>query len=164
MLGAIGSPLMTAAIPAMTRLTTAFNDLSEAATKNPTTTGIIATTLAGSALGSAAGFVAGWLPAPLAPVTVPLGTAGGGLIGGAMGLGYGIYNQLPESMQKGLVPARVGPKVGYPARAGHRRYRRRLVGGAAGFFGGPSKAGQGPDAFNVVPRRRRSRSSPRLSR
>jgi hypothetical protein len=134
-------------------LTTAFNDVSEAATKNPKATGIIATTLAGAAVGAGAGFIAGWLPAALAPVTVPIGTVGGGLIGGAMGLGYGIYNQLPESVQSGAkTGAEWGLRSGIPLAPLFGGLAGGMWGGAAGYFGGPSGAkGQGPDALNVVP-------------
>ena len=152
MLGAIGSPLMTAAIPAMTRLTTAFNDISEAATKNPKATGILATTAAGAAFGAGAGFLAGWLPAALAPVTVPVGTVGGALIGGAAGLGYGIFNQLPESMQGGAkTGATWGLKSGIPLAPVFGGIAGGLWGGAAGYFGSAPGGKAASDALNIVP-------------
>lgn len=145
MLGAIGSPLMTAAIPAMGGLTTAFNDISEAATKYPKSTGVLASIGAGAALGGAAGFGAGWLGGPI-------GAGAGALIGAGGGAAYGLWNALPDSVTSGAkTGAEWGLRSGIPLAPLFGGLAGGAWGGAAGYFGGPSGAKAGSDALNIVP-------------
>jgi hypothetical protein len=82
MLGAIGSPLMTAAIPAMTGLTRVFNELSAAAGTHPKETTLIASALTGTVAGATAGFLTGMAGGPV-------GAIGGALAGGVLGTASG---------------------------------------------------------------------------
>jgi hypothetical protein len=145
LLGAIGSPLMTAAIPAMSGLTTAFNELSAAATKYPKSTGVLASIGAGAALGGAAGFGVGWLGGPV-------GAGGGAVIGAGAGAAYSLWNALPDSVTSGAkTGAEWGLRSGIPLAPIFGGIAGGWLGGAAGYFGGPSGAKAGSGALNVVP-------------
>jgi hypothetical protein len=89
LLGALGAPLMKDAIPGIVTLTSALNNLSAAAGKHQTVTGIVSSTAAGAGVGAAIGFGAGWLGGPLAPVTVPAAMGIGALVGGGIGAAWG---------------------------------------------------------------------------
>ena len=92
LLGALGSPLVTASIPGMNAMTGAFNKASEVAGAHPTSTGIISSALAGAALGGATGLAYSWWTGPGAA----WGTLGGAAVGGALGAASGIAGAITD--------------------------------------------------------------------
>jgi hypothetical protein len=89
LMGAVGSPMAKAAIPAMNAFADAFKGLAETAAGHPKVSNVVGDTLlgasAGALLGGAAGFFIGGVGA------VP-GAMLGARIGAGIGAGYGIFS------------------------------------------------------------------------
>jgi hypothetical protein len=145
LLGALGGPLMMAAIPGMKAMTEIFNNIAKFASDHPALTGVVTSVGGGAAVGGAAGFGVGWLGGPV-------GAGSGALIGAGAGAGYGIWNQLPQSLRSGISTgaswgSHAGPLGamigGYVGGVGS------MWGGLLGLNGGAGAPGK--DALNVVP-------------
>lgn len=152
LLGALGGPLMKAAIPALTSLTTLFNELAQLAESHKSAAGVATTIGAGAAGGAALGFGIGWLGGPL-------GAGSGALLGAGIGAGYGLWNALPSSITSGAATgAKWGTGIAGPLGIIPGGLIGGVWGGVGGMFGGQSgdqptavgPAGAGA-AWNVVP-------------
>lgn len=142
LLGALGGPLMTAAVPGMVGLTKFFNTISATATSFPATTGVVSSIGAGAAIGGATGFGVGWLGGPF-------GAGAGALVGAGAGAGYGVWNALPQSMREGAGTGfGLGLKTGVPLASVMGGMVGGVWGGLGGLFGGETPA---KGAWNVVP-------------
>jgi hypothetical protein len=111
MLGAIGGPTLTAAIPGMNALTTLFNSVAAAASEHKQGAAIAGSIASGAAAGAAIGLGIGWLGGPV-------GAGGGALIGGALGGLSGMIGSMSPQQRFGTLSGALG-------------------GGAAGMVGGP---------------------------
>lgn len=139
LLGAVGGPLMTAAIPGMVSLTNVFNRLAQIASAHEKATGVVGSMAAGAVAGGATGFGIGWLGGPL-------GAGTGALIGGAAGAGYGLWNALPSSVTSG---AATGAQLGWQSGLPLGTVLGGIAGGAwGGLLGG---GGAAPAAVPGLP-------------
>lgn len=130
LLGAMGGPLMTAAIPGMRALTEIFNNLAKFASDHPALTQVLTTTGAGVAGGAGVGLASSWFSGPFGP-------AAGAIAGGGVGLGYGIWNQLSPGAKSGV---NTGFGIGNGIVPGIGGIIGGGIGGAWGGIFGPASA------------------------
>lgn len=98
MLGALGGPLMQAAVPVLNTLTSAFNSIAAAAGGHKTAAATAGGIAAGAATGAGIGLGIGWLGGPFG---AGAGALMGGIAGGAIGLGGSLSAQTRQNMWAG---------------------------------------------------------------
>jgi hypothetical protein len=101
LLGALGSPLMQAAVPVLNTLTSAFNALAAAAGQHKTAAATAGGVAAGTAGGAAIGLGIGWLGGPI-------GAGTGALLGGLIGGGIGFFGSQPSGIRAGMAGGALG--------------------------------------------------------
>lgn len=101
LLGALGSPLMKAAVPVLNTLTGAFNAIAAAAGQHKTAAATTGGVLAGAAGGAALGLGIGWLGGPI-------GAGTGALLGGLIGGGIGLFGSQSPGTRAGIAGGAFG--------------------------------------------------------